>query len=150
MGRLKIPVYKFVRQDKIAQEQDEGAQSVAPGILRSEEKLDNEEPSGDVVDRHEDDEEEISHAPPGCRCFESSHGEEEEPGAASDAAAADSTVVASDCADATGEGSVLADPGRAGEMGGSGIFWPSRTRPAWQSWQIRGRCLKIFPPPRQL
>src|SRR5207253_2755913 len=134
----------------------------------------DEEPSDEVVDRHEDAEEDVSHASPACGCFESSHGEEGEQEGASDSGVSggkEPVLAGSGRAGAIAEDpSFMAGSGRAGEIaggcntgsdaaaasdcadgfGGNGIFWPSRTRPTWQSRQIRGRCLKIFPPPKQL
>src|SRR5207245_3434435 len=166
------------------------------GIVGNQEKSGDEEPADDVVNRNKDAEEDISHAPPGGGGFENSHGEEGEPEGLSNAGVsggkepvlagsgragemAEEPVPREErpvSADAAGEGSLLADPGWAGEMpgrintgsdaavadssaaasdcaagfGGKGIFCPARTQPIWQSRQIRGRCLKIFPPPRQL
>ena len=137
MRGLKIPIHKFVPHHEVAHDEGEGPKSSAPGVIPAQDELQHEEPSDRVKNWDDNNEKEILHSPPASRAFKDFHGE-----LVSACEAEEEAVTATGCA----AGSKAA----TGAEGGTGIVWPSRTRPALQSRQTLGRFLKMMPPLRHV
>lgn len=67
---LEIAVDEFKSEDQIAQSQHEGAERSSPGILPTEEKIENEESTRNVDERNHHNKEKITEAPPTCCVLE--------------------------------------------------------------------------------